>query len=225
MKRTALTTGTILAVSLACGTDTGRRRTTFDLEVRGINRHSTNAHGWEVELTKAEVDLGQLSFFEGDPLFSQALRAVLVSRAYAHPGHYMEGDALAELLAEKRFDLLGAPTLFGVAEGVTGDYNSAEIRLTGVTLEGVARKDGVEVRFAAEVTEERDIRGIAFGAPVRAATGHVDMMIDLSRWLDRADFTGVTDGPLTSDQQPYRALVRGLVNTESFIFERKETSP
>lgn len=223
MRRTILIVALAIAVPLACGGDTGRSRTSFDVDVAGIGSASTNDHGWSVALTRAEMRIGELAFFEGEPLFSW--RALVgIPSAYAHPGHYMEGDALAELLEAKDFDLLAAaPVAYGTANGVTGEYNSAEVRIEHVTIEGTATKGDQTVSFSADVALDADVVGIAFGAPVQRASGRVELRVDLAKWLARADFTGAADGPLLPESQPHRAFMRGLVNTSSFLFERKET--
>ncbi len=223
MRRWILMTAIAVAVPLACGDDTGRSRTTFDVDVAGVGSASTNDHGWSVELTRAEMRLGELAFYEGEPLFSWR-DLVGIRSAFAHPGHYMEGDALAELLDAKDFDLLAdVPVVYGTANGVTGDYNSAEVRVERVTIEGTATKGDRVVTFSADVALDADVVGIAFGAPVRRTSGRVELRVDLATWLARADFADAEDGVLVPESQPHRALLRGLVNTSSFLFERKET--
>ncbi len=221
MKRMTMT-ALAIAVPLACGTDTGRERTTFEVDVAGIDHVSTNDLGWEVELTRADFTIGDLAFFEGDPLF--AWSDLWIGRAYAHPGHYVEGEALAELLEPATFDLLqSVPVLYGTADGVTGDYRSAEVRVDRVVLAGTASKDGRTVTFEWSGDINTNVEGIAFGAIVESPTGHVELRVDLAKWFERADFSDAEDGVLVDESQPHRALLRGLVNTSGFLFERKET--
>lgn len=214
-----------LLLLVACGADTGRARTTFELTAAGGDAAYTNAHGWRIELVRAELHVTSIRFFEGAPLFSRLVDAVL-PRAYAHPGHYAEGDALAEVLRPHTIDLLGPPVSIGVANGVTGDYASAEVTLTAndagyvARIAGTAERDGTVVDFSADVEGEAAIGGIGFGAQMDTAGGAVALVVDLTKWLDRADFEGVTDGALAPDAQPRRALERGLVNTAAYVFER-----
>jgi hypothetical protein len=214
----------------ACSGDDGRSYTQLALEVEGLAPTAANHYGYTVTLTRAEADLGPVRFFEGEPLFSQLRREALgliISTAYAHPGHYQEGSAVAELLDPHVVDLLGGVVSLGTADGVTGDYNSAELTFgpsaaldgAAIRLSGTAEKDGVQRPFTATLTDAVKIEGIAFGAPVDAVTGKIRITVDLASWLDRVDFSTLgPDGVFTPGEQPHNALSRGVDNTSSIHF-------
>ncbi|MCK5798808.1 MAG: hypothetical protein KAI47_16560, partial [Deltaproteobacteria bacterium] len=127
----------------ACGGETAESRTSFDLEIVAKTLPSgglKSDDGYTVTLREAKIVLGPLRFYSGEPLFSRrgssmtsrillasSLAGILwdVPEAQAHPGHYQEGDTLAEWLEMRRVDLLAiTPTRLGQARGVTGSYRS-----------------------------------------------------------------------------------------------------
>lgn len=217
--RTAAGAITVLTITLACGVGTARRRTSLDLTIAAQDTTFTNRLGYEIELSQAELRIEQLVFYEGPPLFS--LADLLVPSAYAHPGHYEEGGALAELLDPVAVDLLAGPTYLGRAGGVTGDYGSAEVTVSTIRVAGTATKDGATTSFSASITLDEPIRGVAVGETIEASSGELDMSVDVSRWLDRADFAALADGPMPIESQPYRAFARGAIDTSSFTFNWK----
>ncbi|MCA9554631.1 MAG: hypothetical protein KC933_31640 [Myxococcales bacterium] len=222
----------LLALPLAaCGGD-GRGYTQVALEVAADAPSAPNQHGYIVTLTRAEASIGPVYFFEGEPLFARVRRqalGLLIGTAYAHPGHYQEGAAVAELLDPRVVDLMaGDAAALGTADGVTGAYNSAELTfgpsadLDGVAIRvaGTAEKDGQTIAFSGSLTDTITIEGITFGATVGTNTAKVRASIDLGAWLERADFGALgADGVLTPGDQPHNALSRGVDNTSSIRFE------
>ena len=229
MKTKAILLLTCLPLT-ACSGDDGRSYTQLALEVEGLPPTSPNRYGYTVTLDRAEAGLGPVRFFEGEPLFSRLTREVmglLISTAYAHPGHYQEGSAVAELLEPRVVDLLAGVVPLGAADGVTGAYNSAEVTFgprpaldgAAIRLAGTAEKDGQRITFSATLTDEVKVEGVAFGASVDASTAKLRISLDLLSWLDRVDFGALgPDGVFTPGEQPHNALARGVDNTFSIHF-------
>jgi len=234
----------LAALVAACTASTGEERTSFEVEASGPDALETwtNEMGWDVTVTTAALSLGPVYFFEGEPLFARATiwdRLLGIRVAHAHPGHYQEGDALAQILESTVVDLTSAePTSLGLAEGVTGDYRSARVGihtpspdapLDGHTLAvaGTAT-DGVEtVPFTTHLDLDLDVEGIAFDHDVDGSPGRVHITVDVQRWLERADFTGLAPTGtepvvLEEGMQPWNALVRGVDNTSALIITWKE---
>lgn len=188
--------------------------------------------GWTVTLTRAELNLGPLHFYEGEPLFADwagdAMSLVFGGReALAHPGHYEAGAAEAELLQPQVVDLLtGGAVALGDADGVTGSYRSAKLEL-GTTetlagavliIEGRAERGTESIPFSATVVDPMTIEGIAVGAEVNGPA-EVILTVDLGAWVDRIDFSSVpASGTLEPESQPHNALLRGVSNTSAYTF-------
>ena len=215
----------------ACGGDTGRGRTHFDFEVSGAPGASfTTSAGYEVALSEARLSLARVEFFEGEPLFSaRTLERLVVSVAHAHPGHYQEGEALADVLTPAVVDLLAAPHALE-GDGVTGDYRSARIALSpdpalggSAVVTGTARRDGAEFPFSGRLRLDEAVTGVAVGHAVSTAEGRFSLKVHLETWLDRVEFDEV--GPsaeLEPDTQPHNAWLRGVRNTSAYRFEFEE---
>ncbi len=209
----------LFGLPLACGSDTGRSRVEFDVEMGGLGGAGPfdNEHGWSVTLTKATVDAGPLYFYEGAPLFTRVLE-LFVSTAYAHPGHYVEGDALGDFLERATVDLLASePVLLGKGNGVTGSYNSARFEGRVVELEGSATKDGQTIDFSGTFTLEGPIEGIAFGAEV-TANGKIQLLIDAGEWVRRVDFSLLATPSFERGTQPFSAFERGIEKAGAYHF-------
>lgn len=239
--------GMLLAVLLVAGCDTGQQRRTFPVEVVALPLSGPNEKGWTVRPESLQVSVAPVRFFEGRVLLSERQRkprfdawALLgVSTAWAHPGHYVPGDALGELLKEAVVvDLMAAePTVLGEANAVTGSYGSLELtlpktttedeRLTGesVRLVGTATgPQGQVLRFDARVALEKPLAGIRFEKELTAEEpGRVRIAVDLSKWLGRIDFGSLptADEGVTvrfpADSQAQNALVRGVEDTSAYV--------
>jgi hypothetical protein len=97
----------------------------------------TTAVGWKVRLDKAAVAVGSLYYFDGEPAFVQLApppRKNLLQRftgyfaegvAHAHPGHYVAGNAVGQMLESGSVDLFDVPAPLGAGDGVTGPFRSA----------------------------------------------------------------------------------------------------
>lgn len=235
--------GALASVGVAhCGDDsTGRARITVDAVVRGTDPMLTTSLGWAVQVEEARIVLGPMRWYEGTALFGRNLleRALGVSLAYAHPGHYVAGEALADITTRRVVDLLqpgGAPLPQG--NGVTGLAQSAAIELRpaestladaaalhGGTLylRGTAVKDGRTVRFDCAPALTHVVQGIPAVGNMQGS-GRWEIVIDVGAWIDRADFTMVPEpatpgGVVTlGEGQPLNAVTRTAPAASGFRF-------
>ncbi|EPX65311.1 putative lipoprotein [Cystobacter fuscus DSM 2262] len=244
MKRVSLPHALLLLVFLAsCGT--GAQRRTFPVEMTLQPMTGPNERGWTVTPEALHVSVGPVRFYEGHVLLSRRAPRfdpflLLGGTAWAHPGHYLPGDAMGEVLSTTVVDLLAAsPTVLGAANAVTGDYGSMELTLpvppaTGdaqaplgghaVRVRGTAtHTDGRRVRFDAALDLPKPIEGIRFERALAEEVGRVRITVDLNTWLGRIDFAtvsptdagGVSTFPAGS--QAMNALVRGVEDTGAYV--------
>ena len=75
------------------------------------SKQFTNAKGWNVTITKAAVSTGAFYFYDGETLFAGAVPRrgrsepwSFVKSAFAHPGHYVPGNAKGEMLTASSAD-------------------------------------------------------------------------------------------------------------------------
>lgn len=236
LRLSALLPGFLAAAGLACGSDTGEARVTLPVEVTaerpapgGLGSPASDA---EVTLEHARFAAEAVTFFEGDPLFSRApinpiyrlgQRVFGTRAAFAHPGHYTPGESLADLSTSVDVDLLGPPRLWGMADGVTGDYRSA--RLSGVTLElgGTVRSvvaTSTEARpFSVSVTLFEPVLGIEARGRVEAAGASARIVVDLASLIERIPFDLTAADPLSEGSRAHNALLRGVESTSTYRIE------
>lgn len=229
MHRTSLTLLSLVAAA-GCGGDatTGVRvalRTQVQSDL-GADRTFTTSRGWAVTLEGAWISTGALYYFDGEPAFTYApppLRRrifdalTLTSLAYAHPGHYVAGNAMGEQLAPFSADLLAVtPTSLPDGRGVSGAYRSATFsfsaptagpaltQLSGHAARAVGRatKDGRTVHFEAvadvadlaATAKDAAITGCAFEAADVQADGTVTVTVSPRVWFNLVDFADVAEG-------------------------------
>lgn len=232
----------ITLAAAGCGETEERIRVDLTLKAEGSRGAILTTNGWAITLEQAELHAGPVRFFEGAPLFGRSvaprrwyewLAPAVIPSAHAHPGHYVAGEALGDVLAPTTIDLLSpAPTSLGAGNGVSGQYNSAEVTLspaadlgaTSARISGAATKGGRSISFSTAVAGPETIRGIAFGAEVTAAASVV-LTVDLGAWVGRIDFDALPAGTatvaFTLETQGYNAFQRGLVSSAAYQF-RKE---
>ena len=218
---------------MACGATEGTR-ITFPMAVAGVAPTSPTQTGWTVALTSAEVHLSAARFYTGKVLISRRFDpwSLIISSAWAHPGHYQEGQALGENLSHLDADLLGGEVDWGTATAVTGEYGSMQLTYAGaLTLKGTATKGSEHFTFdTGGSLPKAKIEGIKFDQVIGAAKkGRVVVTLNLATLLERVDFdkAGTVDaaGILKFDptSEAYNGFARGILDTGTYLVEWKET--
>lgn len=224
-----------------CSSDdatTAGKRITLEARIASSpeSKRFTNAAGWDVTITKAEVATGALYYFDGATIFAArpqrggwGLR--LVREAHAHPGHYVPGNARGEMLAASSADLLAGGVL-GSGAGVSGPVRSATFSFASpaqgpfaadlgshvAVLEGTATKGGATRVFRAEIGPD-DVRntkgatqleGCPFAEADMQEDGTVTVTVKLTEWFDQVEFDEV---PASADGNPVQ-MPAGLARNE-----------
>lgn len=241
-----------LGVSSGCGDSGVTSGARFELRPRMEieTRSATTRSGWRIELSKGQLALEALHFFAGEPLGAsnrprQRPTSVLalweraeglfgVATAHAHPGHYVEGDALGEMLVPVTVDLLAGSTPLGVANATSGLYRSGRVTFAtppvgalagemgdaSLVLEGTATKEAETrvFRFRAagaelnNASQKPELEGCRFEEAQIDAAGAVVVTAHPAIWFAAADFTELppsTDGApvdVPRDGKLYRQL-------------------
>ena len=200
-----------------------------------LTQAKSNALGWSISMTEAYLSVGPLYYYSGDPVLSlrhmekSSLRSALamvgdwlVRPAYAHPGHYIAGAAMGQMLTPTTLDLLAGSVNLADGDGVTGSTNSAKFTwqsppkgdlaasLDGhmVLTKGVASKGDMTIHFIAKADEpevhdgddKSEVAGCAFGSTPGASgvnmdgNGTVTLTLSPSVWFDEVDFSYVAPG-------------------------------
>lgn len=216
-----------LVALAACG-GTERQRTSFPVTVSGGVATVTTDSGWSVSLTKATAHLDAVRFFEGKVLLGRAYprppwwRSLLVTPAFAHPGHYVPGEALGELVGPLSVDLLAAtPTPWGEASAVTGAQGSLQLTFGagGLELAGTATKDAQSLPFTAVFAPTAAVEGVRAEHVVTTSGAGVDVRLDLAVIFSRVDFAlvGSSASPLDPTSPAFNGLARGVVDTSAWV--------
>jgi hypothetical protein len=240
---------------LSCGADstTGRElvlrtRATSD---PALGSAFTTETGWTITLSKAVLSVGALYYLDGTPAFVQRddfrreLRQLFgVPVAYAHPGHYVAGDARGQMLTPAELSLGDGAVALGDGVGITGAVRSARLVLSpakapeqlppGVVAlaEGIAQQGDTTVHFHLEATADEvdghatagQIDGCIFEEQDLTRDGTVTMTVLPHVWFDLVDFTGVGPGTerapteLGSDDTARIAFVLGVVQLSAYRF-------
>lgn len=164
--------------------------------------------GYEVEVTSARVAINNIVFTVAGEVDTaslwQTLSEVIVSTAYAHPGHFQGGEVTGELLNEFVVDWPADDgRQLGVATLITATYSAANFTfgrgsaeelgdadpLVGHTaiLSGAATRDGRTTAFTIVVDspEGRELIGAPFEATVGAdATGTLNLRFNTADALE-----------------------------------------
>ncbi|MEW6431261.1 MAG: hypothetical protein AB1730_07100 [Myxococcota bacterium] len=219
----------LLLVALSffsCGGTVASRRT-FPLVVSPAGGALVTDSGWTVTLTSARASLGAARFYSGKvPSIARRTPRInplewLVSSAWAHPGHYVPGEAMGELLRPLEVDLLQAETAWGEVSGVTGAYGSMEVTVAagGVRLAGTATKDTQTVSFdTGAFTPPAAIQAIVFEHQMDTSSGRVRLTVDLRTIVSRMDFAQVGAGanPLDSTSPAFNGFARGVEDSSAW---------
>lgn len=250
----ALAFAVLVAAPIACndeGSGTTGRRIALDVTIAASpeSKGFTNAKGWTISLTKAVVATGALYFYDGEPLFAGASTSPrrfkgIVRSAFAHPGHYVAGNAKGEMRTSSSADLLAGATL-GSGDGVSGVVRSATFAFSSpatgpvaaelggsvIVLEGSATRGAERRVFRAEIAAEEmedakgtlAIEGCPFAATDMQGDGTVTVTVDLPMWLQHVDLAEV---PASTDGRPAlldaglakNQLVRSAKGARSYRF-------
>lgn len=221
-----LTRLVVLFLSLSvvsCG-GTARTRRTFPLVVSREAGALVTDTGWTVTLSSATVSLASARFFSGEvPAISRRWHPLdlLVSTAWAHPGHYVPGEALGELLTPLDVDLLGGEVTWGTTDAVTGPYGSMQLTLgsAGLRLAGTATKDTQSVAFdTLGFAPPGPIEAIAFAHEMDTSAGQVRLAFDLKAIVSRMDFAQVGTGadPLDPASPCFNGFGRGVQDSSAY---------
>ncbi|RKG82396.1 hypothetical protein D7W82_26660 [Corallococcus sp. CA049B] len=229
----------VALMSMGCGGKTEAERRTFAVTMTATAPTAPNEYGWTVTPDAAQLSVGSVRFFEGRVLLSRFdWYSLIGGTANAHPGHYVPGDALGEVLNAQTVDLLAGGNL-GKANAVTGAYGSLELTLVTPTaatdaqnvlgghqahVRGTAtHTSGATVHFDAAVDLPKAIEGVRFERDLQQEAGFVRIAVDLGKWMDRIDFAtaslpdaaGVSTFPAGSQAQ--NGLVRGVEDTSAYV--------
>lgn len=258
-----LVTLTLALAAGACSSSsesgTSGKRVVLDVKITGgpeMKQSFTNSQGWSISLSKVEISTGALYFFEGATIFSWApppktprdrvWEAVGVRSAWAHPGHYVPGEARGQMLTPSAVDLKAGDAVLGAGDGVSGLTRSATFTfqsppqgpaaasLAGhvAVVEGTATK-GAETRVfraeidAADVTNTKNatqVEGCPFTEVDMQRDGTVTLALKMPLWFDQVEFDSI---PKSADGKPVlipaaaiarNELVRGMKAGEAYTF-------
>lgn len=218
---------TLLALTalVLVGCEPERQRTSFELRATATLPTTPNEHGWALNLTEASIQLASVRFFPGHAIvtrWQRVLWAPFGGFAFAHPGHFEPGEALAEWTGDRALDLLqDTPIALGTTSAFTGDYGSAAVTFAAgdtVRIAGSAVKDDTTVRFTATLTPTKPLEGIRSEHDLSTAPTTATLRVDVAGWLARIDFTtagepdahGVSSFP--SGSQALNAFTRGVTD-------------
>ncbi|MEM9691094.1 MAG: hypothetical protein AAGA56_00990 [Myxococcota bacterium] len=179
----------------------------------------TNRYGWNVRLEEANIALGAV-YFNESPALSAQLEALLLPRAYAHPGHghFAGGEVRAEWLGQTVYNALRrTPLNIGSVPGVAGAIQSwtlfvepprdgempgaGALRGFRAYVVGVAERgeDAIAFEGGLELLDEKesDTLGVLFeGLPLEATLDEgqrISIIVDARTWLDEAQFETLLD--------------------------------
>lgn len=244
------------ALFTACGEDTGAttgKRVVLATEVEVAPAASagfTNAFGFAITLDRVLVSVGELRYYAGAPIGrrDRPLTPELMGLrlVHAHPGHYVAGDELGEMLEPLTIELLPGSSSLADGQGITGEYRSASFRFAAppvgalagdlddavVLVSGTAESADLALTFEVSATREEVldtygepvISGCPFTGGTVAGDGTVVLTLDPALWLDQVDFSrepDVVSGQsvvLDPAEVPHEAFVRGLKKAAAYAF-------
>ncbi len=244
----------------ASSSDTTGRRIVLETKITAgaeATKAFTNSQGWSVSLNKLVLSTGPFYYFDGATIFSRTFPVkkspldrveewMGIRVAYAHPGHYIAGNARGQMLIPSSVDLRAGDSDLARGEGVTGIVRSAtfsystpatgplasELGVHVAVIEGTATKGGDSRSFRAEI-EASDlantknalaIEGCPFNEADMQADGTVTVNIKLPLWFDQVEFDSV---PQSTDGKPVvipasaiarNELVRGMKAGDGYVF-------
>jgi hypothetical protein len=260
----SLTLATLGLSGAACSsgdqaTTTGKRivlATRFEpsADVAGELTTSTK---WTVRLSSAFLAVGGLYYFDGQPAFVrlerpaprrspfERVKELFIGTAYAHPQHYVAGNALGEMVEPSSVDLFEAADLPD-GRGVTGTFRSGRLTLPDsiegpvaealgthvASATGVATKDARSVYFQVAV-ELSDIQALSPDAAIDGCVfeevdvttdGKVTLTVTPRVWFNLVDFADVESGtedeptPIVRGQTAHKGFALGVAQLTAYHF-------
>ena len=240
-------------VSACSDAETGGKRVQIVTRVTAESLAFSNAFGFEIQLERALVSMGPLRYLAGAPValrrpLSPALHLLewfrAVRTAHAHPGHYVEGQTLGEMLEPRVVELAGPAVTFAPGRGVTGVARSARLQFQSpaegplarelgdnlVLVEGRATSAERTLAFRAGVSLEQlldaegnpTVEGCELHDGDIYEDGTIDLTVSPAVWLDQVDFGKVSlEGAIAQLEPsgtPHKAFVRGLKKAAAYVF-------
>lgn len=256
--------GWLLALTVtACEADGGQTsgaRFTLHTRMELEGTTASTRSNWNVQLTRVRVAVGALHYFTGEPLgasrvvrkqsaLAEVLRWISIPSAHAHPGHYVEGEALGEMLTPSTIDLL-APVTLGDANATSGTYRSARFTFAAapsaeqdaemggavLLIEGDAARDAENRRFLfraapadlLNASQKPEIEGCHFAEHSIEAEGTVVLTAKPSIWFAAADFSELAEEPngaaveVAKDSRLYRQIRERVIAAAGIDFRYEE---
>lgn len=238
---------------------TGGERVVLETRVEpspSIADELTTGTKWKVKLGAARLAVGALYYFDGKPALAmnqrrrsplQHLGSYLVGTAYAHPQHYVAGNALGEMVEPSSVDLFRGGAVLAPGEGVTGTFRSGRVVLPKEVVgpaagalgghvamaSGVATKDARTVYFTVtadlqdiqETSPQAEIDGCVFEEVEVTTDGTVTLTVTPSVWFNLVDFSGLESGTeeapteLTRGDKAHKAFALGVAQLSAYRFE------
>lgn len=262
MKTTVTIVAALAALTLpslvSCSGDepasTAGKRVTLKTTIKAAGSAFTTGLGWQLELSRALVATGPFYYFDGSPAVrpesaqqGRFLRHLLGSGvAHAHPGHYVAGTAMGQMLVPTSVDLLAGSTVLAPGEGVTGVFRSAAFSFSkgadgplasalggaSVAVSGRATKGDKTVFFSVSATfdqittnaTEGRIDGCPFDEANVDDSGSVTVTVQPGLWLNLIDFSPLDGGTeaaptvLPAGSKEQQAFATGLVQIAAYRF-------
>jgi hypothetical protein len=247
-----------LAAACASESTTGKTvalHTRLEADLPADHTFTTDL-GWTITVKRLLAASGALYYFDGEPAFTMAPRRNRwrraletlspIGTAWAHPGHYLAGNARGEMLAPYTEDLLAGPSTLPDGDGITGPLRSGTFSfarpgdgplaaaLAGhvAIAEGAATKGAQAINFVltadlADVSKNARDAAIA-GCPFTAADvegdGTVTVTVKPKIWFSFVDFSelapGTPEAPTVAGPSTtaYIAFSLGLVQLSAYEF-------
>jgi len=250
----------LMALILAsCGEGTTGKRVVLHTRITSdlpADHTVVTSSGWSITLEAAAISTGALYYFDGEPAFTQRapVRPNLLEQfieslapiqaAYAHPGHYVAGNAKGEQLESSSADLLAGAAPLPDGDGVSGPFRSATFSLAVPTAgpattvldgnvamaRGTATKGGKTVHFLAVATlaeiektaKDGAITGCIFHEADVQAEGTVTITVHPRVWFSLIDFSVLAEGTaeaptlLAADSTERIAFALGLTQLSAY---------
>jgi hypothetical protein len=240
----------VLCLNCGANSTTGKQvvlhtKLTSDLT---SERSFVTDYGWNVTLTHASFSTGPLYYFDGEPAFTRRAPSIFeflkpIQTAYAHPGHYVPGNAVGQMLQPQTFDLLETgPFAMNDGTGITGPVRSATFSFSApddghaVVVGGTAERDGGTVYFTVtaalsdieRTAKDAQITGCKFDENTIDGDETVLVTVKPRIWFNLVDFTkvdaGTPESPTLVDPAsvPHIAFALGLGQLSAYEFQLQQ---